>query len=414
MRMPDTPFVQRKCAECEEKEKLQRKLLAAPATSFIQKEGDDTSTASEAVASQISTTKSSGRSIDKPALSFMESRFGTDFSNVKIHTNNDAVQMNRELDAQAFTVGHDIYFNSGKYAPDSERGKHLLAHELAHTVQQGANVDKMLQKTPITDPGTAKAGGGKFDPLTGIYTVAAKDNLTGIASRFGTTVTEIVKNNPDIKDPNSIKVGQKIFLPDLILPHDPTGMQHSEMSFDDYVKKWEAEKGRPITPSEKSELERGCVGISSINTGGDPLSNLQNCFDTFEKGLKFAREKSAAIKKAGNEKKLKVQMFSMRFWSAGKPYTPDVTGKVDMTDYDSRLSSGDAWRPDDANGSDYINFDFGYYDVESGMWWHANHAHEPAPGGMGDMKAFVSSLDYYSKKLLDFDKQIFCVSVKTI
>ncbi len=69
-------------------------------------------------------------------MSFMESRFGTDFSGVKIHTGHTAVQMNQELNAQAFTSGNDIYFNEGKYAPGSESGKHLLAHELTHTLQQ--------------------------------------------------------------------------------------------------------------------------------------------------------------------------------------------------------------------------------------------------------------------------------------
>jgi hypothetical protein len=78
--------------------------------------------------------------MDSATQSFMESRFGTDFSNVKIHTGDDAVQMSRALGAQAFTVGSDIYFNSGKYNPSSESGKHLLAHELTHTVQQVAPV----------------------------------------------------------------------------------------------------------------------------------------------------------------------------------------------------------------------------------------------------------------------------------
>jgi Domain of unknown function (DUF4157) len=54
--------------------------------------------------------------------------------------------MSRELNAQAFTVGSDIYFNRGKYNPSSESGKHLLAHELTHTVQQGAFAGTVSQK----------------------------------------------------------------------------------------------------------------------------------------------------------------------------------------------------------------------------------------------------------------------------
>ena len=67
----------------------------------------------------------------------MESSIGVDFSNVKIHTDNSAVQMNKDLHAQAFTHGNDIYFNSGNFNPESKDGQHLLAHELTHTVQQG-------------------------------------------------------------------------------------------------------------------------------------------------------------------------------------------------------------------------------------------------------------------------------------
>ena len=148
MRMPDTPLVQRKCAGCEEeeKEKLQRKPLAVSITPFIQTKGEEGGTTSDAVASQISASKGGGSGMDKSTQSFMENRFGTDFSNVKIHTDNNAVQMSQELRAQAFTVGKDIYFNGGKYNPESESGKQLLAHELTHTLQQSAAIDRKIQR----------------------------------------------------------------------------------------------------------------------------------------------------------------------------------------------------------------------------------------------------------------------------
>jgi hypothetical protein len=76
----------------------------------------------------------------------MENRFGNNFSDVKIHTGNDAVQMSKELNAQAFTVGSDIYFNSGKYAPEASDGKHLLAHELTHVVQQSGSIGRKIQR----------------------------------------------------------------------------------------------------------------------------------------------------------------------------------------------------------------------------------------------------------------------------
>ncbi|MBL7745891.1 MAG: DUF4157 domain-containing protein, partial [Chitinophagaceae bacterium] len=136
MRMPEQHFIQRICAACEEEEKLQRKPLA----SFIQrKESSAGTVASDTVTNQINSSKGSGISMDGYTQSFMQSRFGADFSDIKIHTGGEAIQMNRELNAKAFTVGNDIYFNEGQYNPNSNAGKHLLAHELTHTVQQGQN-----------------------------------------------------------------------------------------------------------------------------------------------------------------------------------------------------------------------------------------------------------------------------------
>ncbi|RNI33811.1 DUF4157 domain-containing protein [Hanamia caeni] len=67
----------------------------------------------------------------------MESSIGADFSGVRIHNNSAAAQLSDNLNAQAFTHGNDIYFNSGKYDTSSSEGKHLLAHELTHTVNKG-------------------------------------------------------------------------------------------------------------------------------------------------------------------------------------------------------------------------------------------------------------------------------------
>ena len=68
----------------------------------------------------------------------MEIGFGADFNGVRIHTDHIAVRLTKQMRAQAFTHGRDIYFNSGKYSPFSNDGKRLLAHELTHTIQQGA------------------------------------------------------------------------------------------------------------------------------------------------------------------------------------------------------------------------------------------------------------------------------------
>ncbi len=87
----------------------------------------------------LSSSKGAGSPLSSNTKQFMESRFNTDFSGVRIHTGSYAESLSSQIHAQAFTYGNDIYFNSGKFSPHSEAGGFLLAHELTHTIQQGAN-----------------------------------------------------------------------------------------------------------------------------------------------------------------------------------------------------------------------------------------------------------------------------------
>jgi hypothetical protein len=97
----------------------------------------------------------------------MESRFGADFSGVRIRDGPGAARMCNNLRARAFTRGSDIYFNSGEYNPRSRRGRHLLAHELTHVVQQRA-AGPMIQRA--SDPAhdltsTALSGDAKLEEI---------------------------------------------------------------------------------------------------------------------------------------------------------------------------------------------------------------------------------------------------------
>ncbi len=149
MRMPEPHFIQRKCSQCEDEE-AQRK----PLVSFVQrKEAGSNQTTSDLTHNRIRATRGGGSAMPADTKTFMESRFGTDFSGVRIHSGGYAAQLSGELNAQAFTVGNDIYFNNGKYSPDSSDGKRLLAHELTHTVQQGGQNEKQVsRKLSVTNP----------------------------------------------------------------------------------------------------------------------------------------------------------------------------------------------------------------------------------------------------------------------
>ncbi len=78
----------------------------------------------------------------------MEARFGRDFSGVRVHTDAAAAQSARDVSARAYTVGDKIVFAPGEFSPDSVDGRRLLAHELAHVVQQGRAAPS-LQRTPV-------------------------------------------------------------------------------------------------------------------------------------------------------------------------------------------------------------------------------------------------------------------------
>lgn len=85
---------------------------------------------------RLQKTKGQGQSLPAHIQEQMGQSFKHDFSDVTIHTGKEAIQLAKALKAQAFTHGQDIYFNEGKYNPESSTGKELLAHELTHIVQQ--------------------------------------------------------------------------------------------------------------------------------------------------------------------------------------------------------------------------------------------------------------------------------------
>lgn len=92
---------------------------------------------------------STAKLLDTETLDFMESRFGYDFSNVRIFDNTEAAKSASKLNALAYTLGNNIVFNKGEYSPNKESGKKLLAHELTHVVQQNSNNSvPAIQKQP--------------------------------------------------------------------------------------------------------------------------------------------------------------------------------------------------------------------------------------------------------------------------
>lgn len=101
------------------------------------------------LAADINSLRSRGGSpLGNAERNFFEPRFGRDFSDVRVHAGPDAAKIARQVNARAFTIGRDVVFGAGEYRPDTNDGRRLMAHELTHTVQQGA-AGKTLAAKPV-------------------------------------------------------------------------------------------------------------------------------------------------------------------------------------------------------------------------------------------------------------------------
>jgi hypothetical protein len=162
------------CAECKSKKRLQTKLTIGASNDPLEQEADrvaDQVLAGpvraavngtppriqrySAQATQLTNTaptsvdrvlSCAGRPLEPTLLRDMEHRFGHDFSQVRVHTGEAAERSARDVNANAYTVGHNIAFGAGRFAPETHDGRRLIAHELTHVVQQselkGTDVEK--------------------------------------------------------------------------------------------------------------------------------------------------------------------------------------------------------------------------------------------------------------------------------
>ena len=133
------------CPKCEEQEKVQRK----------QESVGNTRQATPATQSRVTGLRGGGQSLLPSLREFFEPRFGHDFSQVRVHTDARAGQSAVAMQAHAYAVGSDIAFAPGQYAPSTSQGKRLIAHELAHVVQQsGVDGDGNLPSNEIVQRDT--------------------------------------------------------------------------------------------------------------------------------------------------------------------------------------------------------------------------------------------------------------------
>ena len=169
--------IQRKCSNCkmdnEKKEEKELKISRKPQSSHSNLETSDE------ISNQINNARG-GKPLDYSTKDFMESRFGNDFSNVRIHNNSKANELARTVNARAFTVGNNIFFGNNETTTD----KKLLAHELTHVVQR-----KMKNTIQRRDGGKKPS---QKDTNKDTMECPPEDELNKIESRFKAIVVSVL------------------------------------------------------------------------------------------------------------------------------------------------------------------------------------------------------------------------------
>lgn len=171
-------------------------------------------------ASVEQTLARSGEPLEAGARAFMERGFGADFSSVRVHRDRQAQQSARDVDARAYTAGSHIVFGESQYAPGDQSGRLLLAHELAHTLQQGASQAMPVQRAclPTKDCAGPKATLEEFVKNT----ESKPENISKADKRK----KACGKTPPDPKCTSDGHGGKATSLTTLVTKHYPSRLGH--------------------------------------------------------------------------------------------------------------------------------------------------------------------------------------------
>jgi len=235
-----TQVMQMSDAQEQESAATQQPIFRVPTPQILHRAGESYSEkellpSDTTIEHRLAERQGQGNILDANARSFMEKRFGYDFGNVKIHTDSEAAQMNRALHAQAFTHKNNIYFDTGKYTPDSGAGKILLAHELTHVVQQTGGIKRQVEID------TLKSEVQEISPIT--------SNLVATAL--------IQREDPDASAP-----------PPILSPNPSSVVSDTDLSTEARQQILAASvtlrRVQPLTEDERSTLSRTIPGASVL------------------------------------------------------------------------------------------------------------------------------------------------------
>jgi hypothetical protein len=329
----------------------------------------------------------------------MEGAYGHSFASVRIHADAAAAGLARDLDAHAFTLGEHVAFATGRYRPGTLVGDALLAHELAHVIQQGGDAGPAPLATAGTqqdEPAERDADAAAVSALTTMYAPGARARRRSVSrKRGGLRLQRCSGYTPKPRTVQGTGEGQGT------LPPLEQGESSRSYSVEEFIRAWEQQHGGQRMPDElRSVLYGGCIGITALNLGessyGPGHPPMSFCYDT------LAHAQAAATKAQGATG-ARPYIFSKHFYSRGRSYAPaDATGRVNMQQHD--------FFADRRSGS----FDYGWYDETNNTFLDATHCDARAPGCNTSeaMRIIQNTPENWASQVepgSDYDVGVYCI-----
>lgn len=387
--------INRMCEDCAEEElQLKRSDKAASASPQM----DSQTSSAEGAALGV---RGNGNPLPSSERAFFEPRLGFDLSGVRIHTSQAADAASRTINARAFTLGSDIAFARGEYAPGSRSGRHLLAHELVHVKQQGAS------STIRRDECDRQDYSARAEPsieMEDTQTLLDRLELLGDLMDGGMITT--LDQYCAIRDLSN-ELEKRKALPEkwkkVIRPSKAGGWNYVESSgrwekgykkfrTDDMTAKQRARGDKPSSSgTPKTEFERGCVGVTNA-MAGFPSENLttSDCYAQESDALKQAKAKVC-------KKEERPIVYGVRYWDSKRDTRKVGKDKKYPTDMSELYTA----KPG------YTNYDFGYRQAD-GSYVHADHT---IPG----MKVKISpTKNQFDNNYAGFNTVLYCVRCGTV
>jgi len=191
-----------------------------------------------------------GQPLEASTRAFMEQRFGHDFSRVRVHADDRAADSARAVHAQAYSVGSQIVFAKGQYAPGATAGRRLLAHELAHVVQQGPVTSVPAEIAPANDTSELEA-----DAIAERVTAESGANVPGPRPAVQTSTTQLARLMRAPDDPTS-------------KAHYPTSDERSSVMDE-------------LTPQQQAAQQSGDASVDPVTDPAQFRSDMKSCMDDY-------------------------------------------------------------------------------------------------------------------------------------